>query len=68
MFSDLCIVIDTREKNQQDAHIFLIIYVKLLTCFKQITVHHQEVCLYIVHLENIHRPTALEYIFPLLLL
>ena len=32
-----------------------------LTFFKQIIVAHQEVCLYSVHLENIHKPTAYIY-------
>ena len=65
-FSELCIIIIivyTCDKDQQDVHFFLFISIKLSsTCFEQITGHHQEVCLYIVHLGNIHRSTPLEYI------
>ena len=58
------------DKDQQDVHFFLIIYFHYITstCLEEIIFHHQEVRLYIVHLGNVHRPTAMEYIFPLFLL
>ena len=43
-FCEPCIVTHMHERDQQDAHFFSLIPIKLSsTCFKQITVHHQEV-------------------------
>ena len=42
---NLYLLAKTCEKDQQDAHFFLIIYFNELSlaCFEQIIVHHQEV-------------------------
>jgi hypothetical protein len=46
-FSEACIVIYACKKNQQDAHFFHWWFNSVILfsmCFKQLSVHHQEVC------------------------
>jgi len=49
-----CALLYTPMTKTTNVHAFLIFSIKLSTCFEQTTFHHQQVCLYVVHLENIY--------------